>query len=91
MDTPPQSPPTPPHRIRRMSGRDPGESFRVASPLELLLDLTFVIAFGVAGNQAAHLIAEGASDIRDRRVRFRDVGGVLGVGELRVVRLRVRH
>ena len=57
MDTTPM--PRSPHRIRRMSGRDPGESFRVASPLELLLDLTFVIAFGVAGNQTAHLIAEG--------------------------------
>ncbi|MGW0024370.1 low temperature requirement protein A [Rhodococcus sp. NPDC003383] len=57
MDTPPS--PRSPHGIRRMGGRDPGESFRVASPLELLLDLTFVIAFGVAGNQAAHLIAEG--------------------------------
>lgn len=47
------------HRIRRMSGRDPHERHRVASPLELLFDLTFAIAFGVAAAQFAHLQAEG--------------------------------
>jgi low temperature requirement protein LtrA len=29
------------------------------TPLELLYDLTFVVAFGVAGEQLAHLLAEG--------------------------------
>lgn len=47
------------HRLNRMSGRDPHEQHRVASPLELLFDLTFVIAFGVAAAQFAHLMAEG--------------------------------
>ena len=42
-----------------MAGRDPHESGRVATSLELLFDLTFVVAFGVAGNEAAHLLAEG--------------------------------
>ena len=42
------------HRLRRMSGRDPHEPHRVATPLELLFDLTFVIAFGVAASQLAH-------------------------------------
>ncbi|WP_280831896.1 low temperature requirement protein A [Mycolicibacterium frederiksbergense] len=42
-----------------MSGRDPHEQQRVASPLELLFDLTFVIAFGVAAAQLAHLMAQG--------------------------------
>jgi low temperature requirement protein LtrA len=42
-----------------MSGRDPYEQHRVATPLELLYDLTFVVAFGVAGEQFAHLMAEG--------------------------------
>jgi low temperature requirement protein LtrA len=46
------------HRVRRMSGRDPHERHRVATPLELLFDLTFVIAFGVAAAQFAHLLAE---------------------------------
>ena len=45
------------HRLRRMSGRDPDEEHRVATPLELLFDLTFVIAFGVSANEFAHLLA----------------------------------
>jgi low temperature requirement protein LtrA len=47
------------HRVRVMSGRDPTDVHRVATSLELLFDLTFVIAFGVASNEFAHLIAEG--------------------------------
>lgn len=46
------------HRLRRMTGRDPHEQHRVSSPLELLFDLTFAIAFGVAASQLAHLMAE---------------------------------
>jgi len=42
-----------------MSGRDPDEPHRVATPLELLFDLTFVVAFGVAASELAHLLAEG--------------------------------
>jgi low temperature requirement protein LtrA len=42
-----------------MSGRDPHEPHRVATPLELLFDLTFVIAFGVASSQLAHSFASG--------------------------------
>ena len=49
----------PVHRIRRMSGRDPHEPHRVATPLELLFDLTFVIAFGIAANEFAHEMVEG--------------------------------
>ncbi|MCF4122170.1 low temperature requirement protein A [Antribacter sp. KLBMP9083] len=41
-----------------MSGRDPRETFRTATPLELLFDLSFVVAFGVAGEEAAHLLVE---------------------------------
>ena len=50
---------TPAHRIRRMSGRDPHEANRVATPLELLFDLTFVISVGVAASQLAHALAAG--------------------------------
>lgn len=46
-------------RIRPMRGRDPFEEHRASTPLELLFDLTFAVAFGVAGNQFAHLVAEG--------------------------------
>ncbi len=42
-----------------MSGRDPHEPHRVATPLELLFDLTFVIAFSVAASQLAHMLASG--------------------------------
>jgi low temperature requirement protein LtrA len=41
-----------------MSGRDPHEHHRAATPLELLFDLTFVVAFGAAGNELAHALAE---------------------------------
>jgi low temperature requirement protein LtrA len=47
------------HRRRRMSGRDPTEEHRGATPLELLFDLTFVVAFGIAANELAHALAEG--------------------------------
>jgi low temperature requirement protein LtrA len=42
-----------------MGGRDLHEAHRVATPLELLFDLTFVIAFGLAASQLAHALAEG--------------------------------
>ncbi|WP_319456128.1 MULTISPECIES: low temperature requirement protein A [unclassified Mycobacterium] len=42
-----------------MAGRDPHEQHRVATPLELLFDLTFVIAFGIAASEFAHMLAEG--------------------------------
>lgn len=47
------------HRIRPMAGRDPHESGRTATTLELLYDLVFVVAIGQAANQLAHLVAEG--------------------------------
>jgi low temperature requirement protein LtrA len=47
------------HRLLRMTGRDPDESHRAATPLELLFDLAFVVAFSQAGEQLSHLLAEG--------------------------------
>lgn len=47
------------HRRRRLIGRDPGEPHRGATPLELLYDLVFVVAFGQAANELAHYVAEG--------------------------------
>jgi low temperature requirement protein LtrA len=46
------------HRVARMSGRDPDEQHRAATPLELLFDLTFVVAFGIAADELAHYLAE---------------------------------
>jgi len=47
------------HRLARMTGRDPSQAHRAATPLELLFDLTLVIAIGQASGQFSHLIAEG--------------------------------
>src|SRR5687768_8362126 len=44
------------HSVVRMSGRDPHEGGRTATPLELLFDLTFVIAFGAAANELSHFL-----------------------------------
>ncbi|MBV8929571.1 MAG: low temperature requirement protein A [Mycobacteriaceae bacterium] len=41
-----------------MSGRDPHQPHRVATPLELLFDLTFVVAFGISASEFAQLLAE---------------------------------
>ena len=46
-------------RIRPMRGRDRHEDHRAASSLELLLDLTFVVAFGFAGDELAQAIGAG--------------------------------
>src|SRR6202045_4177787 len=44
---------------RRMGGRDPHETHRVATPLELLFDLTFATSFGLAASEVASVLAEG--------------------------------
>ncbi|MBS1695126.1 MAG: low temperature requirement protein A [Actinobacteria bacterium] len=41
-----------------MVGRNPHERHRVATPLELLFDLTFVVAFDIAASQLAHMLAD---------------------------------
>ena len=46
------------HRLLPMTGRDPHEQHRTATPLELLYDLTIVVAFGTAADELAHYIAE---------------------------------
>ncbi|MFV0307839.1 MAG: low temperature requirement protein A [Desertimonas sp.] len=52
------SSPAPLHRRSPVVGRDPDEPHRVANTLELLYDLVFVVAFGVAGSNVAHQLAE---------------------------------
>jgi low temperature requirement protein LtrA len=42
-----------------MDGRDPHERHRVATPLELLFDLTFATSFGLAASQLADALATG--------------------------------
>ena len=46
-------------RLSVMDGRDPHESGRASTPLELLFDLTFAIAFATAAEQLAELVAKG--------------------------------
>jgi low temperature requirement protein LtrA len=46
------------HRRIPMAGRDPDEEHRAATPLELLFDLTFVVAFGMAADELAHFLVE---------------------------------
>ena len=48
-----------PHSRVPMAGRDPHEDGRVATPLELLYDLTFVVAIGAVAEQMADLVATG--------------------------------
>jgi low temperature requirement protein LtrA len=59
VSTTPPSADTLHHHSRRMGGRDRHETHRVATPLELLFDLTFVVSFGLAASQLAHALAEG--------------------------------
>ena len=47
------------HRVRQMGGRDPNEEHRVATPLELLFDLTFATCFSFAASRFATELAEG--------------------------------
>ncbi|MDO9398790.1 MAG: low temperature requirement protein A [Herbiconiux sp.] len=47
------------HRIRPMRGRDPNERDRTTTPLELLYDLTYVVAFAVASDQLAEQLGHG--------------------------------
>jgi low temperature requirement protein LtrA len=50
------------HQIKRLklfAPRDPEEQYRVATPLELLFDLIFVVAIATAGQQLHHAMIEG--------------------------------
>ena len=78
------------HRHRPLSGRDPGEEHRAATPLELLYDLTFVVAFGTAADEMAHYVAEDHI-VAGRRVRVRGLRRYMGVDQLLLVRVGLRH
>lgn len=47
------------HRLTTMTGRNPFERHRVATPLELLFDLTFVVAFGIAAATFSETLVAG--------------------------------
>lgn len=60
---------------------------RAATPLELLFDLTFVVAFSVAASEFAHLLAADHVVAGPGRFLPCDVRGVRGVDQLQLVRL----
>ena len=78
-----------PHGLRRMLGRDPNERHRAATPLELLFDLTFVVAFAQAGDRWRTTSPRGTSPRLAGSLRR--ARGVLGVDQLHLVRVGVRH
>ena len=86
---PPMTPDERAHHRRRFSGRDPEEGHRAATPLELLYDLTFVVAFGIAANELAHYLADG--EIWTAIVGFAIAAFAVawGVDQLLVVRVRI--
>lgn len=47
------------HRLRPMRGNDPEDRSRRSTPLELLYDLVYVIAFGRAAEELAHQLSHG--------------------------------
>jgi low temperature requirement protein LtrA len=47
------------HGRRRLTGRDPDEAHRASTPLELLYDLTIVVAIGRAADELARYVADG--------------------------------
>ena len=77
--------------LRRMTPRNPSEPHRVATPLELLFDLVFVVAVAQASQNLHHLISDdhvgqGVAVVPDGVLR-----DLVGVDELHVVRVRLRH
>ncbi|MEV0976800.1 low temperature requirement protein A [Streptomyces sp. NPDC049915] len=55
----PSDAPTRHRPLRRLTARGRDEAHRVASPLELLFDLCFVVAIAQAGVQLVHFLVEG--------------------------------
>ncbi|MET9826602.1 MULTISPECIES: low temperature requirement protein A [Streptomyces] len=55
----PTGPPDGPPPVRRLKSRHRHEPHRVATPLELLFDLCFVVAIAQAGGQLVHSVADG--------------------------------
>ena len=70
-----------------MAGRDPHEAHRVATPLELLFDLTFVTAFSLASSQLAHALAEGHYAAAPDRLRLCQLRHLLGLDQFLLVLL----
>jgi hypothetical protein len=79
------------HRHRALSGRDPREAHRTATPLELLYDLTFVVALGTAADELAHYLAEDALGRPGTLFPGESAADVLEQARARGVDKSVRH
>ena len=80
------------HPIRtRMRARAPDEQHRVSSPLELLFDLTFVVAVASVTAQLAHAMADGHVLDALAPVPPGVLRDLVGVDELHLVRVVLRH
>jgi hypothetical protein len=78
-------------RIRvRMTARATDEPHRVSSPLELLFDLTFVVAIAGLTAQLGHAVAAGHV-LAERAVPRGLLRHLVGLDELHLVRLVLRH
>ena len=74
-----------------MVGRDRDEPHRASTPLELLFDLCFVVAVAQAAAAAAPRARRGPRRHGARRLPARVLRDLVGVDELHLVRLGLRH
>ena len=81
---------SPPIRIR-MTARSTDEPHRTSSQLELLFDLTFVVAVAALTSRFAHAIGDGHALDALVPVPAGVLRDLVGVDELHVVRVGVRH
>ena len=75
----------------RMAPRDPDEAHRASTPLELFFDLTFVVAVAQAADRPAPRAGRGPRRRRPRRLPAGVLRDLVGVDELHLVRVGLRH
>ena len=75
-------------RRQSFAGRDPDEEHRSATLLEVLYDLTFVVAFGT-GHELARYLADGHVWTAILGFAICLARGRLGLDQLLVVRVRL--
>ena len=74
-----------------MTGRDPDEPHRAATPLELLFDLCFVVAVAQAAGALHHDLVEGQVGHGAPQLPVRVLRDLVAVDELHLVRIGLRH
>ena len=74
-----------------MSARDPDETHRAATPVELFLDLTFAAAISEAASGLHQGMVDGHAGGGDSRFRARVLRDLVDMDELHVVLVGVQH